>query len=85
MPLLPGNMGTDVLSAKPLVVLVPTKHSGLKGDTKMFGISNESLHLQQEKRLPLHLEIRCSNFSNLTCIDIQHLKALWASTIGIRW
>ena len=28
MPLLPGNMGTDVLSTKPLVVLVPTNHSG---------------------------------------------------------
>ena len=71
MPLLPGNMGTDVLSAKPLVVLVPTNHSGWKGDTKTFGVSNELLHLQQEKRVPLHLEIRCSNFSKLTCMDLR--------------
>ena len=70
MPLLPGNLGTDVLSAKPLVVLVPTNHSGLIGDTKTFGISNELLHLQQEKRVPLHLEICCSNFSELTCMDL---------------
>ena len=71
MPPLPGNMGTDVLSAKPLVVLVPTNHSGLKGAAKTFGVSNELLHLQQEKRVPLHLEICCSNFSKLTCMDLR--------------
>ena len=59
-------MGTDVLSAKPLVVLVPTNHSGWKGDTKTFGVSNELLHLQQEKRVALHFEIRCSIFLKLT-------------------
>ena len=71
MPLLSGNMGTDVLSAKPLVVLVPTNHSGWKSDTKSFGFSNELLHRQQEKRVLLQLEIRCSNSSKLASMDLK--------------
>ena len=83
MPLLPGNMGTDVLSAKPLVVLVPTNHSGLKGDTKTFGVSNELLHLQQEKRLPLHLDIHCINFSKLTCMEQQLDSLVSEHSVGL--
>ena len=56
-------------------------HSGWKGDTKTFEVSNELLHLQQKKRVPLHLEICCSNFSKLTCMNFLRRGIVFCSLI----